>query len=305
MQTLITIAPIFIILALGWVAAKTGFLPEEVQSHLNRLVYYFAIPAFLFRAISSAPLAQGFNVTVLMITLGSALSFYLTGWLLCKTARVSPAKAGVIVQTSCHGNLGYIGLPIAFYFLGDIGLAQAGIISGFLMILQNIMSVTVLQSFSGAGAGKKSPILVKLLQNPVIVASMLGILASGLQIPIPDVINRTLSMLGHLAPPAALLLIGASLSFRTIWDHKTAIITATMAKLVFLPALGLCLFTLLGIASTDYLPAMILLGTPTATVAYVLSRQMNADSGLAVAAISASTLLSALSLSLWLTILTR
>ena len=305
MQTLITIAPIFIILALGWVAARTGFLPEEVQSHLNRLVYYFAIPAFLFRAISNFPLAQGFNVTVMLITLGSALSFYLTGWLLCKTGRVPPAKAGVIVQSSCHGNLGYIGLPVAFYFLGDIGLAQAGIISGFLMILQNIMSVSVLQSFSTVGGAQKSTIFTKLLQNPVIVTSMLAIFVSGLQIPIPDVINRTLSMLGHLAPPAALLLIGASLSFRTIWNHKTAIIAASMTKLVFLPALGLGLFTLLGIASADYLPAMILLGTPTATVAYVLARQMNADSELAVAAISASTLFSALSLSLWLTILTK
>ena len=304
MQTLITIAPIFIVLALGWVAAKTGFMPEEVQSHLNRLVYYFAIPAFLFSAISNFPLAQGFNVTVMLITLGSALSFYLTGWLLCKTARMTPAKAGVIVQTSCHGNLGYIGLPVAFYFLGDIGLAQAGIISGFLMILQNIMSVTVLQSFSTVGVEEKSTIFVKLRQNPVIVSSMMGIFASGLQIPIPDVISRTLSMLGHLAPPAALLLIGASLSFRTIWDHKIAIMVASLAKLVFLPAVGLCLFITLGIDSAAYLPAMILLGTPTATVAYVLSRQMNADSGLAVAAISATTLFSALSLPLWLSILT-
>lgn len=303
MQTFITIAPIFILIALGWGAFRTGFLPHEVLNPLNRLIYYFAIPAFLFHAISNFPLTQGFNIRVTLVTLGTAFSFYSSGWLMLKFSRIKEQKAGVLVQGSCHGNLGYIGLPVAFYFLGSPGLAQAGIISGFLMILQNIMSVTILQSFSSRDTqSKKTSTLVKLLQNPVILSSMAGIIASGLQLPVPEVVDRTLKMLGQLAPPAALLLIGASLSFKSLKSQIIFIAAAVTSKLVLLPAAGLLFFTLLGIPSTEYLPALILLSTPTATVAYVMARQMNADLDIAVALISISTLLSALTLPLWLSL---
>ncbi|PLY00983.1 MAG: AEC family transporter [Desulfuromonas sp.] len=304
MQTLITIAPIFILIALGWVAAHRGFLPDEVLNPLNRLIYYFAIPAFLFHAISNFPLAQGFNIQVTLTTLGAAFLMYVSGWLFSKVACIPGDRAGVLIQGACHGNLGYIGLPVAFYFLGSTGLAQAGIISGFLMILQNVMSVSILQSFSSrTSTEKQSGPLVKLLQNPVIVSSMAGIIASGLELPIPEVIDRTLKMLGQLAPPAALLLIGASLSFKTLRSRKIEIAGAVSVKLILLPAFGLLLFTLLGVAPESYLPAFILLCTPTATVAYVMARQMHGDLDIAVTIISVSTLLSAITLPLWLALL--
>lgn len=304
MQTLLTIAPIFILILLGAVAARTGFLPEPALSPLNRLIYYFAIPAFLFHAISNFPLDQGFNLPVLLATLGTALCFYLCGWIITAGSNISAAQAGILVQAACHGNLGYIGLPVAFYFLGKTGLAQAGIIAGFLMILQNIMSVSILQSTSGSKQTlQRSNLLVQFSKNPVIVSCMLGIIASALKLPVPEVINRTLNMLGDLAPPAALLLIGASLSFKTIKKQKLRIATVVVVKLLLLPSLGLLLFTLLGIAPAAYLPAMILLGTPTATVSYVMARQMQADMDIAVGAISASTLLAAMTLPFWLAFL--
>lgn len=305
MQTILTIAPIFILILLGWIASRTGFLPEEVLSGINRLVYYFAIPAFLFHAISNFPLDQGFNLPVMLVTLGTACLCYLSGWLLCKTARLPAGRSGALIQGACHGNLGYIGLPVAFYFLGDAGLAQAGIISGFMMILQNVMSVSILQSFaSGTATGEKSSVLLKLLQNPVIVTCMVAITVSKLQLPVPEVLDRSCRMLGQLAPPAALLLIGASLTFETIQSRKLAMLCAATVKLVVLPGLGLLFFTLLGVAPADYLPALILLGTPTATIAYVMARQMQSDTDIAVGMVSTTTLLSALTLSLWLSFIT-
>ncbi len=304
MQTLLTVTPIFVLIILGFIAARIKLLPEDAQGPLNRLVYYFAIPAFLFNAVSNFPLAKGFNAKLLIATLGAAFTFYLLGWILCKLGKVSFTKAGVFVQGSCHGNLGYIGLPVAFYFLGEAGLAKAGIIAGFLMILQNIMSVTILQSFTAEQGGrKKFAVVFKLMQNPVIISCMLGIIASGLELPIPDVVNRTLKMLGQLAPPAALLLIGASMSFEKLKTQFLPILGVVTTKLVLLPCYGLLLISLLKLEISESLPAIILLGTPTATVAYVLARQMKADAEMAVAIISTSTLLSVVTLPILLSYL--
>lgn len=304
MQTLATIAPIFILIALGWIAAKTGFLPDSILGPLNRLIYYFAIPAFLFHAISNFPLARGFNVQVVVITLGTVVIFYLCGWALTKLLRVAPQKAGATIQSACHSNAGYVGLPVAFYFLGDTGLAQAGIISGFLMIVQNVMSSTILQSYSQEKSlSGHFSLVVQYLKNPVIIGSLVGIIASGLEIQVPQVIDRTLSMLGDLAPAAALLLIGASLSFKAMNARKRIVVITVLTKLVLLPLAALFIFRLFHLDIEEYIPALILLATPTATVAYVMSRQMGSDPEIAVATISASTIISALTIPLWLTFL--
>ena len=73
-------------------------------------------------------------------------------------------------------------------------------------------------------------------------------------------------------------------------------------KLVLLPVLGLLLFILYGLASAEYLPGLILLASPTATVTYVMAKEMNGDTDFAVAAISTSTLISAVTFTVWLNI---
>jgi hypothetical protein len=71
-------------------------------------------------------------------------------------------------------------------------------------------------------------------------------------------------------------------------------------KLLLLPASGLILFYLLDLHRIDYLPALILLASPTATVSYVMASEMAGDSDMATAAISITTLVSAMTFVLWL-----
>lgn len=144
--------------------------------------------------------------------------------------------------------------------------------------------------------------LVKLTGNPVIIASMAGIAVSGLEIPMPLVLQRTLDMLGGLAPPMALLLIGASLSFRAMRDYLRPVMVTVFIKLALLPAIGLIFYHALRLPAPDYLPGLILLACPTATVAYVMAREMKGDYDFVVAVISASTLFSAATFTFWLTV---
>jgi malate permease and related proteins len=306
MQAFATIIPIFLLIGLGWYARHKGFIPPEFLAPANRLTYYFAIPALVFRAISKASLVNEFHGGVILATLGAAALAYGVAWLYCLLRKVPNDRAGGVIQSAGHGNLGYIGLPFAFYFLGDSGLVKAGIISGFLMILQNILSVSTLQFFSAArqpGSGVGS-VLAKLLKNPVILGSLTGIAASGLEITLPQILQRTLDMLGGLAPPMALLLIGASISFEAMRSYLKPVMVSVTIKLLILPTIGLLLYTSFHLPAADYLPGLILLCCPTATIAYIMAREMGGDADFVVAAISTSTLLSAGSFLLWLSLVT-
>jgi len=71
-------------------------------------------------------------------------------------------------------------------------------------------------------------------------------------------------------------------------------------KLLLLPGLGLFIYRLSGLSLHDYLPGLILLASPSATLTYVMAKEMGGDTDFAVAAISLSTMLSALTFTLWL-----
>jgi predicted permease len=302
MQALTTILPLFLIIGLGWCARGRGFIPDGFLGPANRLAYYFAIPALVFRAVSRASLTHDFHGGVILCTLSAAAVAYGGVWLFCRLTGMPARRAGGLIQSAGHGNLGYIGLPFAFYYLGDVGLVKAGIIAGFLMILQNILSVSVLQSF--AADRVRGGTLSKIVSNPVIVSSLLGILVSASGLTLPDILQRTLDILGGLALPMALLLIGASISAEAMRDHFPAVLVSVLTKLFLLPAIGLAIYITFGIPSADYLPGLILLASPTATVAYVMAREMDGDADFVTAAISTSTLVSSLSFFLWLALFT-
>lgn len=124
--------------------------------------------------------------------------------------------------------------------------------------------------------------------------------AMGWPTPLPAIADRSLDILGDLALPLALLLIGASISLERMRERTWPLIGSGLMKLVAMPGLGFGLFTWQGIAPEIYLPGLILLASPSATVIYVMAREMGGDPDLAVAAISGTTLLSAGTFIFWL-----
>ena len=303
MQVFSTIIPIFAVVILGFFARKKGFMPPDFLSPANRLVYYLAIPAMIFRAVAKASFVTEFNATVLLVVLSSAFLAYLGAWIGGHFTRWPTARIGSFIQCSAHGNLGYIGIPVAFYFIGSSGLAKASILAGFLMIMQNILSVLALQAHSSAERNRGHKIrdmAEKLIHNPIIISAAAGMVVSFFQIPLPAVLHRFLDILSGLAPPMSLLLIGASLSIQVMRKNISSVAGAVAIKLIGLPLVGFAAFTLLGVPADQYLPGLILLATPTATVAYVMAREMHGDDEFAVAEISTSTIMSAFTYIIWL-----
>jgi len=113
-------------------------------------------------------------------------------------------------------------------------------------------------------------------------------------------IDRSLGIISGMALPLALLVIGASLSFGLIKSHLKLALSAGFLKLLVLPALGILMYLLLGLSVSQFLPGLILLAAPTATITYVMAGEMNGSPQLASAVISVSTLLSSFTFIFWL-----
>jgi predicted permease len=297
-----TIIPIFAVILFGWMIRHKGFIPAEFVSAGNRLVFYFAIPAMVFRAISKASFHAKFNITVLIITLCSICIVFWISTAAGRLIRIKRQQMGAYIQSSYHGNLGYIGLAVSFYYLGNEGFVKASILAGFVMIFQNILSITALQIYSSVSSNRMSltTLISKIMGNPIVASSLCGIIFSVVEIQIPLIIGRSLDILGSLALPLALLIMGASLSFGLMKVGPALIVSSGVLKLILLPGIAMAIFLFWDISAGESIPGLILLASPTATVAFVMAKEMNGDADLALAAISANTILSAITMSAWL-----
>jgi predicted permease len=304
MNIVTTIIPIFVIIILGWLARVCGFIRVEFISPANRLVFYLAIPAMVFRSVSRASFNSQFDGRVTTLALLSVCIVFGIAWIFSRRGALSQSQRGTFIQNSFHGNMGYIGLAVSFYYLGREGFVKASILAGFLMILQNLLAVIALQVNTPHNADSKNrwmPVL-KIAGNPIILAALAGILVSLTALPVPLVLGRCLDILSDLALPLALLIIGASLSFDMVQSKVKIVLSCGLLKLILLPAIGFLLYRLFNVMPEAYLPGIILLASPTATVTYVMAREMQGDSEFAVAAISLNTLLSAATYTIWLSI---
>jgi len=306
MNIFATIIPIFAIILLGWISRKKGFIHADFIGPANTLVFYLALPAMVFSAISRAILTAHFNTGILAITLLVAMVGFILAWISGKIYRLEKGQLGSYAQISFHGNLGYIGLAVAFYYLGEDGLVKASILTGFLMIVQNLLSVLslTLNAHQPDSAGHARTIFRNIAGNPVVLSAMAGIVCSFFTIPIPRVVQQSLDILSGLALPMALLIIGASISFQKARHQIKWVFSASVIKLILMPGLGFAAYRVLGFPPGDYLPGLILLASPTATISYVMAKEMKGDPDMAGFAISFCTLLSALAYTFWLNVAT-
>ena len=302
MNIVTTIIPIFVIIILGWLARVCGFIRAEFISPANRLVFYLAIPAMVFRSVSGASLNSQFDARVVILASLSVCIVFGIAWISARRGPLPRSQRGAFIQDSFHGNIGYIGLAVSFYYLGPEGFVKASILAGFLLILQNLLGVIALQVDAPHNTASWWRPALKIAGNPIILSALAGILVSLTALPVPPVLGRCLDILSGLALPLALLIIGASLSFEMVQSKLKAVLSCGLLKLILLPAIGFILYRLFDVMPQAYLPGIILLAAPTATVTYVMAKEMQGDSEFAVAAISLNTLLSAVTYTLWLSV---
>lgn len=295
------LTPIVVLIALGFALRRSGFLPDTFFKQANTLVYWFGLPALLFveMAVAEPEFSTAVRiVAVLTLVTGLCIATgYLAGW---RLGLPRPALAS-FVQGAYRGNLTYVGLPVVLYAMQAAGGASAGYQSLALLAvtpiiaLYNVLAVLVLLGADGSGQASVAQQGGKLLRgvasNPLIIACVAGIAYAYSPLPLPPVAQRTLSALGQMALPLALLGIGAALRLRDIRAGGLTATAAALIKVAVAPLAGLALASALGLTGPELQIALLYLAMPTAAASFVMAERMGADSKLASSIVAISTLL--------------
>lgn len=300
-----TILPIFSIILVGYVLKKKKIIDSSFVRPANQIVFNIGIPAMLLNEIAHAPFRENFNLSAVICSLGALVVVVLISQAVIRLFSVDEDRRGTFLQSSFHGNIGYMAYAIAYYALGEVNFARMAILSSFLMVGQNLLAVWALTNYSSEVRinGRKGLILKNIVQNPIIVTVAAGIIYSACGLTIPGPVKKGLDILSGMALPTALILIGSSLSFGALRTMLMEIASIGTLKLLGLPLIGYALMALSNVPDGIILPGVIMLASPPATITYVMATELGGDPELAATSVSVFTLASAVSYTLILTFL--
>ncbi|MGO3886459.1 MAG: AEC family transporter [Mycetocola sp.] len=226
------------VIAVGYVIAAVGIGGPHAGYVLNRVAFFVTSPALLFTVLAHADLKQLFS-SHLLVALISATAMILIYLVLARFVWKMPAPEAIIgSMASGYVNSNNIGLPVAVYVLGDAQLVAPVLL--IQLLLFSPVSLGVLD-VTTRGSAKLKDILLQPVRNPIIVASLLGVLVAVSGIQLPDAVYEPFELIGGASIPMVLMAFGMSLRGQRAFEAgsgRAQIAVATVMKAVLMPVVA-------------------------------------------------------------------
>ena len=296
--------PIFLLMALGFLFRKLGWIDEVFASKMNQFVFLVPLPILVFEDLATVDFQEVWNlkfvlfcffVTFASIALAAGISF------LWKDREIR----GEFIQASYRSSAALLGIAFIRNIYGDAGLAPLMIIGS--MPLYNIMAVVVLSFFQPERRKLDKELWKKTLKgivtNPIIIGIAAGLLWSALRIPMPYIIGKTVSNVGAVATPLGLMALGASFDVQKTIGKIKPVTAACALKLVDFTTVFLPLAVMLGFRREELIAILVMLGSATTVSCYVMAKNMGHEGTVTSGVVMLTTVFSAFTLTGWLFLL--
>lgn len=296
--------PIFLMMLLGMLFRKLGWMDEVFAAKMNKFVFLVPLPVLLFEQLATVDFSEVwdikfiifcFVVTAISITISTLIS------LLWKDRSIK----GEFIQATYRSSAALLGIAFIQNIYGTAGMAPLMIIGS--VPLYNIMAVVVLSLFKPGNNSFDKALVKKTLKgiatNPIIIGIVAGFVWSALKLPMPSILHKTVSSIGATATPMGLMSMGATFELRKATSKMKPTIVAVFMKLVGFCAVFLPVAAVLGFRNEELIAILVMLGSATTVSSFVMARNMGHEGTLSSGVIMMTTLLSAFTLTMWLDVL--
>jgi malate permease and related proteins len=305
MTVLSIVLPVFLVIGLGSLLARTRFVSAALITELNRMTYFVGLPAYLFASVADATFENGRPATIFAVMAGATLLTLGFGYVVARIRRVPAESIGSFLHAAVRGNLAYIGLPVVLLALA----AHAGpaaeawrrvalVAMAPLVVLTNVLGVLLLLiGHKRPGAVMWRSICWQLATNPLLLATGAGVACAGLGWHLPRWLMQSVEIVGQMALPLALLCIGGTLVVMPLRGKRTTAFIASVLKTAVVPSFGWLIAGRAGLSLDEMRVALLFLACPTAAASFTLAGELGGDEALAASSVVISTLLSVISIS--------
>jgi len=293
--------PVFLLISSGYGLKYIKFPGDDLWPPLERLVYFVLFPSLLCGNLATADL-EGFRVWPLAFAIVGALGLMsLLMVALRKHFGGGPALTSVFQGTVRFNS--YVGLAIASELWSTAGAALAAVVVAIMVPASNAFSVLALARFSGANPPRIRRVLLLMIQNPLILACLLGVVLNMTGLGLPPVIGPVIEIFGHAALPIGLMCVGAGLELGAIRDAGRVVTETMLIRLIGMPVIMATLCNVFDVTGLTAKVAILMAALPTASSSFILARQLGGDVVLMASIITVSTLAAMLTMPIILPLL--
>jgi predicted permease len=290
------LAPDFLLIALGFGLRRSPLFTDEFWVGLEKSVYFVFFPTLLFKALAQAQIEAGSAATLLETGLAATALGIALGFLARRLFTAPPASHASAFQCAFRFN-SYVGFAILGRLHAEAGIAAMAILQSVMVTVVNVAAVWALAQTGKAGVARE------IVRNPLIIATLGGIAWNLSGIALPHVAADTLTLISQAALPLGLIAVGASITTTEKARHAGLIAYMTAVKLLIVPACAWLVAGALGLSGLYRDAAVLFAALPASPTSFILAARMGGDGPLVARILTIQVLAAALTLPLWLAVL--
>ena len=297
--------PILLMMVIGYILKRIKFIDTHTCAALNKLVFRVFLPALLFLDLANQDFAgiwdSSFVLFCAVTTILSILIALGCSVIMCRDMD----DRGEFIQASFRSAAATLGIAFMTNIYDNVAMVALMIIGS--VPIYNIVSVIVLSLTSPDNNTSNQPILGRTLKNvitnPIILSIFAGLIWSLLPLKMPFIMEKSITYLGNVASPLALIALGAAFEFKNLKEKCLPIIAVVFNKLVLFTALFLPLAIYMGFRDEKLVAALIMLGSGTTSSSFIMAKNMGHNGTISSSAVMTTTFLSSFTMTIWLFII--
>lgn len=293
------VLPMFIMLAVGMGVKRFRLLTETELRHLNKMIFVVFFPPMMFTNLYGTDIEEAVDWRLMIFGIASVAVIYGVSMLAVLHMEKDPRSRGAMIQAIYRSNFVIMGIPIAVNMYGHGNLAVTAMMVAVIVPIYNVLAVVTLEVFRG-GTLDFAGILKKVLTNPLILGAAAGLLSVLTGLKLPAVLEDVVGDMASVATPLALVILGASIDFKSIRKCGRNLVVCVAARLVIVPAIGLTAAALLGFRDIAFVTLIAMFAAPTAVSSFTMAQSMDSDGQLAGNCVIFSTAFACFTMFLWI-----
>ncbi len=301
-NTFLALFPLYFYMGTGAVLRRMKVLKTEDLPKLNAFLFRSFLFFSLFNNVRNANFS-GMDSGKLMLFGGLAVLF-LFGLYMLTVPRIIKdyRQSSVAIQAMYRSNFVLLGMAYAEQLCGAENLGPVSLLVSVVVPMFNLLAVLTFELLRG-GRLHLGQILLKIVKNPLIIASALGALCALCKITFPEYLDKPMKSLGSVATPFAMVLVGASLTLKSLARNRRLVLGVSAVKLLLTPLLVVPAAVLMGFRDAALVGILTATAAPTAVVSVAMSYELGGDGELAAQIVATTSLLSLVTMFLWILLL--
>lgn len=289
---------LFLVIALGYFLFKIKLLDVDLNKKLTTLLLSVTTPAMIVSSVLSTTVTQGLNDILFVFAVGFAIYLIMPvlGFFVVKVLRIPLPQQGLYIFMTVFSNIGFMGFPVMKAIFGN----EAVFFTAIFNMIFNLFVFTAGIMIMNYGTGQKVKLDPRNLLSPGVIASLVALLIYFTGIKLPNVLSSTVTMIGDITTPMAMLLIGSTLAniplkevFSELRIYPYTIIKQIIVPIIAYPILNMFIGDPLILGIT-----LIMISMPVANSAVLFATEYEGDVSLAAKTVFMTTLLSVVTIPL-------